>query len=349
MTQFSFFDHPHRRYNPLINEWVLNSPHRNKRPWLGKQENVPLQHLPAYDSDCYLCPGNQRANGDFNPKYEHTFVFNNDFSALLDLEYDFIGESHSLLRFDAPRGLCKVVCFSPRHDLTLPELEEKEIRLVIDVWSDQVTELGKRYQWVQVFENKGELMGCSNPHPHCQIWAMDSIPNEPSKENDSLMNYQQKNGSNLLLDYQQLETEKRERVILENDHWLAVVPFWAIWPFESMILPKRHVLHLPDLNSQEKNSLASLLKKLLTRYDNLFNVSFPYSMGWHGAPSGDADYDHWQLHAHIYPPLLRSATVRKFMVGFETMAEPQRDLTSEQAAEKLRSLSEFHFKGNRNE
>ncbi len=344
MSPLSISDHPHRRLNPLTGEWVLNSPHRTKRPWQGKEESAALAELPRYDRDCYLCPGNKRANGEINPDYRNTFVFENDFSALLDESYEIPQNSHPLLRIAAPRGLCRVVCFSPRHDLTLPELETDEIRQVIDIWADQVEELKQQFQWVQVFENKGALMGCSNPHPHCQIWAIDTIPNEPAKEHRSLKAYQQQNNSNLLIDYQRLESEKGERTIIENEHWLAVVPFWAIWPFESLILPKRHVRDLPELNSVERLSLAGFMKRLLTRYDNLFNTHFPYSLGWHGAPGMDENGDHWLLHAHIYPPLLRSATIRKFMVGFETMAEPQRDLTPEQAAERLRLLSEIHFK-----
>jgi UDPglucose--hexose-1-phosphate uridylyltransferase len=344
MGDFSLTDHPHRRYNPLTSEWVLNSPHRNQRPWLGKEEKASLIQLPEYDPECYLCPGNKRAGGADNPSYKGTHVFDNDFAALLDNDYDSPAPVHPLLKFEVPRGRCRVVCFSPRHDLTLPELEADEIKRVIDVWAEQVKDLGKTYKWVQVFENKGDLMGCSNPHPHCQIWAVNTLPNEPAKENRSQLNYHHEKGSNLLLDYQNLESQEGERIILENNHWLVVVPFWAVWPFESMILPKRHVLRLPDLTSQERTALADLLKKLLSRYDNLFKVSFPYSMGWHGAPLDGQDQQHWLLHAHIYPPLLRSATIRKFMVGFETMAEPQRDLTPEQAAARLRSLPELHFK-----
>ncbi len=344
MTEFSLIDHPHRRFNPLTGEWVLNSPHRNKRPWQGKQEEKGVLKLSRYDSGCYLCPGNERANGERNPDYGDTFVFKNDFSALLNETYDNVPSNHPLLKIAVPRGICRVVCFSPRHDLTLPQLPVSQIKKVIDVWADQVSELGEQYRWVQIFENKGDLMGCSNPHPHCQIWASDMIPNEPSKEDRSQREYFRKNEKNLLLEYQQLESIDGSRTVIENSHWLVVTPFWAIWPFETLILPKRHVLRVPDLEPVERELLADILKRLLTRYDNLFQVSFPYSMGWHGAPNGVTDCDHWQLHAHIYPPLLRSAAVRKFMVGYETLAEPQRDLTPEQAADRLRSLSEADFR-----
>jgi UDPglucose--hexose-1-phosphate uridylyltransferase len=344
MTKFNRTDHPHRRFNPLTGDWILNSPHRNQRPWLGRLEPVSQTVIPAYDPVCYLCPGNLRASGERNPPYPSTFVFDNDFSALLDQDYEEIPQTHSLLQVTVPRGLCRVICFSPRHDVSLPELSVDEIKTVIGVWSDQVSELGKRYRWVQIFENKGELMGCSNPHPHCQIWAMDLLPNEPAKEDRTQLAYYLREGVNLLVEYGKLESTLGERTIVENDHWLAVVPFWAVWPYESLVLPKRPVLRLSELDNSEVMALAELLKRLLSRYDNLFQISFPYSMGWHGAPTDDGDYRHWQLHAHIYPPLLRSATIRKFMVGFETLAEPQRDLTPEQAAASLRLLPEIHFK-----
>lgn len=344
MTEFSVVDHPHRRYNPLIDQWVLNSPHRTKRPWLGKKEAPSILELPKHDSSCYLCPGNKRANGEINPDYTKPFVFNNDYPALLDLDYENQPSENDLFKIKAPKGTCRVVCFSPRHDLTLPELPVDVITEVIDVWADQVTELSQRYKWVQVFENKGELMGCSNPHPHCQIWALDLVPNEPAKESETQEKYLQKHQSNMLMDYQQSESKSGERTVLENDSWLVVVPFWAIWPFETLVLPKRHIKRLPELSSLERIQLAEILKLLLIKYDNLFECSFPYSMGWHGAPGFENDDAHWLLHAHFYPPLLRSATVRKFMVGFETLAEPQRDLTPEQAAERIWQLPNIHFR-----
>jgi UDPglucose--hexose-1-phosphate uridylyltransferase len=338
-------DHPHRRYNPLTGEWVLVSPHRTQRPWQGQVEKQPPEERPAYDPRCYLCPGNERAGGARNPAYDSTFVFTNDFSALLP-DTPPARSDHSLLRYESQQGTCRVVCFSPRHDLTLPEMDLPDIRRVIDVWAAQVVKLGQRFRWVQIFENKGEIMGCSNPHPHGQIWALDALPNEPNKEEGQQRAYLAGHGRPLLLDYVALEAEARERIVVENEHWLVVVPYWAVWPFETLLLPRRHVLRLPDLAGDERDALAEILKRLLTRYDNLFEVSFPYSMGWHGAPTGQGDPapTHWQLHAHFYPPLLRSATVKKFMVGFEMLAEAQRDLTAEQAAERLRAVSEIHYR-----
>jgi UDPglucose--hexose-1-phosphate uridylyltransferase len=237
-----------------------------------------------------------------------------------------------------------VICFSPRHDLTLPEMATVDIRRVIDVWAAQTTELGQDYRWVQVFENKGAVMGCSNPHPHGQIWAGTTLPNEAAKEEQQQRAYFEAYGSALLVDYTDLEVSRSERIVVENNQWVAVVPYWALWPFETLLVPRRPVLRLPDLLDAERDALAEILKHLLIRYDNLFEVSFPYSMGWHGAPTDDGNYDHWQLHAHFYPPLLRSATVKKFMVGYEMLAEAQRDLTAEQAAERLRALPEYHYK-----
>jgi UDPglucose--hexose-1-phosphate uridylyltransferase len=343
-VDFNISDHPHRRHNPLTGEYVLVSPHRTKRPWQGKQESPPPDNRPAYDPTCYLCPGNARAGGVRNPKYETTFVFTNDFAALLPDVPPTPPADNPIMNIQSVRGTSRVICFSPRHDLTLPEMEVTDIRAVVDVWAEQVTELGKTYRWVQVFENKGEIMGCSNPHPHGQIWAEDVLPNEIAKEDRHQRTYYETHRKVLLSVYTELELGKRERIVVENEHWLALVPFWAIWPFETMLLPKRHVLRLPDLSDIERESLADILKRLLTRYDNLFKVSFPYSMGWHGAPNDDAPYPYWQLHAHFYPPLLRSATVKKFMVGYEMMAEAQRDLTPEQAAQRLRELSEIHYK-----
>jgi UDPglucose--hexose-1-phosphate uridylyltransferase len=335
---------PHRRRNALTGEWILVSPHRMRRPWLGQVERVADAARPTYDPGCYLCPGNQRAEGERNPEYASTLVFTNDFPALLPESPALPAPAHPLLQAEGVRGTSRVVCFSPRHDLTLPKLPIPAIRGVIDLWAEQAEELGREYRWVQIFENKGAVMGCSNPHPHGQIWALDAVPSEPAKEDRTQREHLSATGRVLLLEYAEVEQAGGERIVLENDHWLAIVPFWAVWPFETMILPRRHVQRITELEGEERDALAELLKRLLTRYDNLFETSFPYSMGWHGAPFGDGDPRHWQLHAHLYPPLLRSATVKKFMVGYELLAEAQRDLTPEQAAERLRALSDTHFR-----
>jgi UDPglucose--hexose-1-phosphate uridylyltransferase len=342
-------NHPHRRYNPLTGEWILVSPHRTQRPWQGQVERPPQEVRPRYDPNCYLCPGNPRAGGARNPPYESTYVFTNDFAALLPDTPHVYSVPHALLQAQTQPGTCRVICFSPRHDLTLPEMSLDEIRTVVDLWAEQTTALGRDYRWVQVFENKGEAMGASNPHPHGQIWAGSALPNEPAKEERQQRHYLQTHGVPLLVAYADLEAEQGERIVVANDHWLAVVPYWAVWPFETLLLPRRHVSRLPDLDDAERAALAEILKRLLTRYDNLFEVSFPYSMGWHGAPfdlAGGAagDVTHWQLHAHYYPPLLRSATVKKFMVGYEMLSEAQRDLTAEQTAQRLRALPERHYK-----
>ncbi|NCF67186.1 MAG: UDP-glucose--hexose-1-phosphate uridylyltransferase [Chloroflexi bacterium] len=347
-----FFDSPHRRLNPLSGEWVLVSPQRMKRPWQGQVEKLPPDKRPAYDPGCYLCPGNERAGGAKNPPYTSTFVFTNDFAAILPDTLPAETSNHPLFKARSVTGTSRVICFSPRHDLTLPQMALPDIRHVVDIWAEQFIELGRTYRWVQVFENKGAVMGCSNPHPHGQIWASDSLPNEPAKEDEQQRRYYEEHGQSLLVDYVVLEWEQAERIVVSNDHWLVVVPYWAVWPFETLLLPRRHVLRLPDLDAEEHDALADILKRLLTKYDNLYETSFPYSMGWHGAPfvvdssedaSDVATYDHWQLHAHFYPPLLRSASVKKFLVGYEMLAEAQRDLTAEQAAQRLRRLSEVHW------
>jgi UDPglucose--hexose-1-phosphate uridylyltransferase len=341
-------EHPHRRLNPLTGEWVLVSPHRMKRPWQGQVERLPDDTRPAYDPSCYLCPGNERAGGQRNPDYETTFVFTNDFAALLpDTPGDTAELNGALLTAQPVRGTCRVICFSPRHDLTLAEMTPPDIRRVIDLWAEQIVELGATYRWVQVFENKGEAMGASNPHPHGQIWASDFLPNLPAREHQMQLAYFEQHGRLLLLDYAALEWERGERIVVANDDWLVVVPYWAVWPFETLLLPRRAVQRLPDLEASMRDSLADILKRLTTRYDNLFETSFPYSMGWHGAPTGGLagpEVRGWLLHAHFLPPLLRSATVRKFMVGFELLAEAQRDLTPEQAAARLRNLPDVHYK-----
>lgn len=345
----SVFSVPHRRFNTLNGEWILVSPQRTQRPWLGKTEDKAAEIRPGYDPACYLCPGNLRANGVANPPYTTVFAFDNDFSALQPEKGKESPVCEPLLRAGTVRGTCRVICFSPRHDLTMAEMEPREIRAVCDLWAAESLELGKRFRWVQIFENKGAVMGCSNPHPHGQIWAGDFIPNEPFKEERAQKEWWKQKGQPLLLDYAALEEREGERLVAGNAHWLALVPWWAIWPFEILLLPRRHVRRLPELTSEERDSLALILKVLLIRYDNLFETSFPYSMGWHGAPwpvdgvESDRSNDHWQLHAHFYPPLLRSASIKKFLVGYEMMAEAQRDLAAEQAAERLRSLSSVHY------
>ena len=337
--------YPHRRFNPLTGEWVLVSPHRLLRPWQGKVERLPEDQRPRYDPDCYLCPGNTRAGPVRNPAYQSTFVFDNDFPALLPEAATFPGESSALFRSEGEPGRCQVVCFSPRHDLSLPELSVSQIAAVIGAWTEQTRLLleDPGIAHVQIFENKGELMGCSNPHPHSQIWATCHLPNEVQKELDHQRSYRERHGSSLLLDYLAQEQQRSLRIVCANQHFTALVPYWAVWPFETVVLPHRAAGRLMDLNDGEINALADLLKRLTTRYDNLFQCSFPYSMGFHQAPKTEGAGD-VQLHMHFLPPLLRSPVVRKFMVGFEMLGMPQRDLTPEQAADRLRELSEVHYK-----
>lgn len=330
--------HPHRRRNPLTGEWVLISPQRTQRPWQGKQEALPPSSLPHHDPACYLCPGNVRAGGAKNPDYTSTFVFTNDYPALLPDAPAEERQDTYLLTGDNVTGTSRVVCFSPRHDQTFADLPVDGIRAVIDTWAAETTMLGERYRWVQVFENKGALMGCSNAHPHGQIWAGSFLPNEPAKEDREQRAYLQERGSVLLLEYVTLEVERGERIVAMNDRWVALVPFWAVWPFELLILPRTHIQRMPGCSTADRDALAALLSVVLRAYDRVFTVSFPYTMGWHGAPFMSGATDHWQLHAHIYPPLLRSASVKKFMVGYEMLAEPQRDLTAESAASVLRAL-----------
>lgn len=342
---------PHRRFNPLTREWVLVSPHRTQRPWLGKVERLPVENQPQYDPACYLCPGNSRAGGARNPPYSSTFVFDNDYAALLpDTPHDGAnvtvdGDESGLLVARAEAGICRVVCFSPRHDLTIPRMTPAELTGVVNVWTQQYRELGG-LPWVrhvQIFENRGALMGASNPHPHCQIWANATLPGEPAKEQASLEQYRNAKKSCLLCDYLMIETGRGERIVCENEAFAVVVPFWAVWPFETLLLSKRHVGALDGLTQEERGLLGDILKRITTRYDNLFEVSFPYSMGFHQSPTDGGAHEEWHFHAHYYPPLLRSATVRKFMVGYEMLAAPQRDITPESAAQRLREAGEVHY------
>ncbi|XP_071844567.1 galactose-1-phosphate uridylyltransferase-like [Apostichopus japonicus] len=346
--EFDPKEHQHIRYNPLKDDWILVSPHRMKRPWKGQTEKQVEENIPRHDPKNPLCPGATRAKGEVNPNYTSTFMFENDFPALLQEGAPAPREDdHPLLQARSAVGTCQVMCFHPWSDVTLPLMSNAEVEEVIRKWADIISDLGAKYEWVQIFENKGAVMGCSNPHPHCQVWASNFMPNEPRIKDTNQRNYFQKHGKVLLVDYVNLELERKERIVVENSSWLVVVPYWATWPYETMLLPKRHILRLSDLTEAEVKDLAEITKKLLTKYDNLFETTFPYSMGWHGAPTGSKlkeDQSHWQLHAMYYPPLLRSATVKKFMVGYEMLAQSQRDLTAEQAAEKLRGLSENHYK-----
>jgi UDPglucose--hexose-1-phosphate uridylyltransferase len=329
---------PHRRYNPLIDEWVLVSAGRTKRPWLGAEEPEPESEAGerSYDPDCYLCPGNARANGNVNPGYAETFVFTNDYSALRpDTSMAVVDEG--LLRAEGERGLCRVVCFSPRHDLTLGRMAPEAVRKVVDLWADQTDELGAEYRWVQVFENRGVAMGASNPHPHGQIWAGTALPGEGAREDAAQRAHLAATGRRLLLEYIDQECGG-SRAVVETGEWLVVVPFWAAWPFETLVIPKRPAARLAELDESARDDLATILPDLLGRYDGLFKRPFPYSMGWHQAPFGDAATDAWQVHAHFYPPLLRGR-MRKFMVGYELLAETQRDLTAEDAAARLRMVA----------
>ena len=341
-TEDDLISQPHRRYNPLLDEWVLVSTERTRRPWLGHTESPPDVDLEVYDPTCYLCPGNTRVNGEANPDYAQTFVFTNDFAALReDTSHDRLTDG--LLQAEGESGTCRVVCFSPRHDLGMGQLPQEDVRRVIDLWAAQSRELGRSYRWVQIFENRGEAMGASNPHPHGQIWAGSALPREAAREDAGQRRHWDATGRELLRDYAEQESGG-PRVVAESADWLVVVPFWAAWPFETLVIPRRHVERLADLRDRERDSLAASLIGLVARYDNLFRLPFPYSMGWHQAPFDNGSHEQWQLHAHFYPPLLRSASIRKFMVGYELLAETQRDLSAEEAAERLRDSSPVHYR-----
>ena len=346
MENFVLTDHPHRRYNPLLDEWILVSPQRAKRPWQGQNEVISDEKKPEYDETCYLCPGNERINGGTNPKYESCYVFDNDFPALLKNEVSFDLQQEDLFKINPERGINRVICFSPKHNVTLAEMQIPEIENVIKVWKEQYLELGAidYINHVQIFENKGSVMGCSNPHPHGQIWAQSSLPTQVKKTQDNLLKYYQKTGKSLLKDYVDNELQKKERIIAENEHFVLLVPFWATWPYETMIISKRHFSSIAEITEEEIKSYAEMIQIITVKYDNLFKTSFPYSAGIHQAPTDGLDHEEWHFHMHFYPPLLRSATVKKFMVGYELLAEAQRDLTAEQSAEILRNLSIQHYK-----
>jgi UDPglucose--hexose-1-phosphate uridylyltransferase len=341
---------PHRRFNPLTGEWVLVSPQRTQRPWQGRVEHLRDASRAQHDPTCYLCPGNPRAGGHHNPRYTGTFVFDNDFPALRP-EPEGAGSpnvhlAELLLVARAESGVCRVVCFSPRHDLTLAEMDVQALRKVVDVWAEEYQRLGSRSDiaHVQIFENKGELMGCSNPHPHGQIWAQATVPLQVEREGVRQADYLARSAHTLLEDYLDAELREGERVVCANDGFVALVPFWAVWPFETLIVSRRPVAQLPQLTDAERDFLADALRQVTVRYDNLFETSFPYSAGVHQAPSDDQAHPEWHLHLHLYPPLLRSATVRKFLVGYEMLAEPQRDITAETAAARLREMPDVHYR-----
>lgn len=366
MAEFDFTNHSHRRLNPLTNTYVLCSPHRAKRPWQGAKEEIKKMESPEFDPKCYLCPGNVRATGDSNPSYEGTFIFPNDYPAVRLDQPDYEEEEEEqiangdkekavtkkllkqkLFRTQGVKGKCFVICFSPNHSLSLPMMLVDQICDVVNTWQKLYVDLQKEavagehpYKYLQIFENKGFAMGCSNPHPHGQAWCLDTIPTEVDHEITNMGHYHKENHSHLLGDYVQLELQERKRLVLENDSFIVVVPYWALWPFETLVVAKEHLRSIRDFDVKHKADLASILKKLTTKYDNLFNTSFPYSMGIHQAPlvGTDEEKNNSWFHMHFYPPLLRSATVKKFCVGFEMLGEAQRDLTSEQAAARLQDL-----------
>ena len=340
MSELYLHKHPHRRYNQLTREWILVSPQRTDRPWQGQTEAAQPPKVPEYDPNCYLCPGNERAGGARNPAYPNTFVFDNDFAALQPDAPDENYEEGLLIAQGEP-GICRVVCFSPRHDLAISAMEPGDLRQVIDVWVEQFRELGElpSIDSVQIFENRGAMMGASNPHPHCQIWAEKRVPDEALKELNAMREHRANHGSCLLCDYLALELEKEERLVFQNEDFVALVPFWAVWPFETLVIGRRHTTGIDQLRDPERDALTELLKQLTSGYDRLFDTAFPYTMGFHQRPTDGQDHFECHLHAHFYPPLLRSATVRKFMVGYEMLASPQRDITAEQAAARLREVS----------
>ncbi|PRD53994.1 UDP-glucose--hexose-1-phosphate uridylyltransferase [Sphingobacterium gobiense] len=342
-----FAEQPHKRKNLLTGDHILVSPHRSKRPWQGQVEDLAPDNRPQYDPKCYLCPGNVRADGTQNPDYKDSFVFVNDFSALLEETSVEQFNEENLLIAESERGICKVISFSPRHDLTLPQMDLPAIKAVVDLWQKEFQELAAKewIKYIQIFENKGSIMGCSNPHPHGQIWAESSLPVEIEKETTQQRAYFKQHGRTLLQDYVAIELKKDERIIIDNEHFVALVPFWAAWPYETMIISKRPVPSVLAFTEVEKEDFARTLRELTIRYDNIFKTSFPYSAGMHQSPVNSGEHPEWHWHMHFYPPLLRSATVKKFMVGYEMLATPQRDITPEQAANTLKQQSTIHYKG----
>jgi UDPglucose--hexose-1-phosphate uridylyltransferase len=336
---------PHRRYNPLKKQWLLVSPQRTQRPWQGETNDGLVAKVPSYEPTCYLCPGNRRSNGETNPQYTNVFEFPNDFPALRMEEATPVETGSKLMVAEPESGTCRVLCFHPDHSLTLSQMKVDDLTLVVDAWAEETAKLGAlpTINYVEIFENRGAMMGASSPHPHCQIWATEHIPDEPLAEGAAQAEYLAEHHSCLLCDYVKEEQAAQERIVCENESFVALVPFWAVWPFETMVLSKTHLGAFPELSAKQRTDLAEILIRVTTRYDNLFQTSFPYTMGFHQSPTDGQEHPEWHFHAHFYPPLLRSATIRKFMVGFELLGMPQRDITPESAAERLRALSEVHF------